>query len=213
MELRFKHPFCMLVSGPTGSGKTWLIYDFIGDFSNTTTISKSGINILYCYGIWQATYEKPLPANVKVTFHRGFCYDYEDYRPDLVIIDDLMLELANDKGLVGMFTKNSHHKGISVIFLTQNLFFQSKEIRTISLNSHYICLLKNPRDKLQVMTLGRQIFPGNSTFFVEAYEEAVKDPFSHLIIDMTSACPDELRLRQRKVINGKKGYIIFEMRK
>lgn len=211
-DLRFRHPFSMLISGPTGSGKTRLVLDFLCEHEQTTTIGKPVIRVLYCYGIWQEFYERFSNHKVDINFHQGFAYDYLDMKPDVIVVDDLMEELSRDKHLTAMFTKTSHHQGISVILLTQNLFFQSKQMRTISLNSHYIVLLKNPRDQLQVMTLGRQIFPTNSTFFNQAYDEAVKQPYSHLIIDMTSSCPDWMRLRQRETVKGQSGFTVFEMR-
>ena len=211
-DLRFKHPFSMMVSGPTGSGKTRLVFDFISHFRDTISIDKPVLKVLYCYDIWQKIYETDFGPEVDITFHKGFCYDYADMNPDLMIIDDLMDELSKDKNLTAVFTKTSHHKSISVVFITQNLFVQSKQMRTISLNCHYIILLKNPRDQLQVMMLGRQIFPNNLLFFTQAYEEAVKQPYSHLIIDMTSSCPDNLRLRQRIRSQGHGGYVIFENR-
>jgi hypothetical protein len=201
-----------MVSGPTGSGKTSLVVDLIKDFKNTMTINKDQIRVLYCYSVWQPLYDVKYSPDVEVIYHLGFCQDFLDHKPDLIVVDDLMLELSKDKGLVELFTRTSHHNNVSIMFLTQNLFFQSKEMRTISLNCHYIILLKNPRDKLQVMTLGRQIFPFATAFFNQTYEESVKEPYSHLIIDMTSSCPDNQRLRQRKTVNGHKGFVVYQMR-
>jgi len=45
-----------------------------------------------------------------------------------------------------MFTKISHHRNVSVVYLTQNVFDKNKYARTISLNAHYLVLIKNPRD-------------------------------------------------------------------
>lgn len=165
--------------------------------------------MLLCYGIWQDDYNSLTQAGIDVIFHQGFCYEYDEIRPDILLLDDLMSEIANDKKLVSVFTKTSHHLSISVVFITQNLFHPSKEMRTISLNSHYMVLLKAPRDKLQIMTLGRQIFPSKLSYFMQAYEQAVAEPYGHLIIDMTSSSPDSMRLRQRKTIKGVTGYEVY----
>ncbi len=74
------------------------------------------------------------------------------------------------------FTKYVHHKSFSIILITQNLFFQGKTSRTITLNTHYIILYKNPRDSMQIMVLGRQIFPGNTKYFMECYQDATNQP-------------------------------------
>ena len=80
-------------------------------------------------------------------------------RNNLIVIDDQMIEAGNDNRIVNLFTRESHHRNLSVIYIVQNLFHQGKGNRSISLNSHYLVLFKNLRDKLQVLTLAKQI-PG-----------------------------------------------------
>jgi len=60
-----------------------------------------------------------------------------------VIIDDLMQE--TNEMVAYMFTKGSHHRNISVVFLAQKLFSKNNFARTMSLNAHYMVLFKNPR--------------------------------------------------------------------
>ena len=79
--------------------------------------------------------------------------------------------------------------------LTQNVFHRGKHSRTISLNSNYLILFKNPRDKLQVNILAQQIFPGQKSFFLESFEDATADPHGYLIVDLTPRCPESYRLR------------------
>ena len=69
---------------------------------------------------------------------------------NLIVIDDQMIEAGKDNRIVNLFTKGSHHRNLSVICIVQNLFHQGKGNRSISLNSHYLVLFKNPRDKLQI---------------------------------------------------------------
>ena len=45
---------------------------------------------------------------------------------DLVVLDDLMSQCSNDQGVADLFTRGSHHRGISVLYLTQNLFLLGK---------------------------------------------------------------------------------------
>jgi len=71
----------------------------------------------------------------------------------LLILDDLMSE--TNQLVANVFTKISHHRNVSVVYLTQNLFDKNKYARTISLNAHYLVLFKNPRDATQFATLAR----------------------------------------------------------
>ncbi|KAL9986974.1 hypothetical protein ACROYT_G001204 [Oculina patagonica] len=67
--------------------------------------------------------------------------------------------------------------------------------RSISLNSHYLVLFNNPRDKLQILTLAKQMYPGETVWFIKQYEEAVWRPFGYLFIDLKPTTQDSCRLR------------------
>ena len=49
-------------------------------------------------------------------------------------MDDLMAQSSKDKRIADLFTKGSHHRNLSIIYIVQNIFHQGKEIRNISLN-------------------------------------------------------------------------------
>ena len=66
---------------------------------------------------------------------------------NLIVLDDLMAQSGKDKRIADVFTKESHHRNLSVIYIVQNIFHQRKEMRNISLNAHYIVLFKSPRDR------------------------------------------------------------------
>ena len=106
-----------------------------------------------------------------------------------------MIDASKDKRIVNLFTRGSHHRNLSVIYIVQNLFYQEKDSRSISLNSHYLILFKNPRDKLQIVKLAKQMYPGQTNFFIKQYEEAVKRPFGYLLVDLKTTTPDNCRLR------------------
>ena len=69
---------------------------------------------------------------------------------NLIVFDDQMIDASKDKRILNLFTRGSHHRNLSVIYIVQNLFHQGRGSRSISLNSHYLVLFKNTRDKLQI---------------------------------------------------------------
>ena len=69
------------------------------------------------------------------------------------MFDDLMTEAKCDQRIADLFTKGSHHRNISVVYLTQNLFPQGKACRDIILNTQYMVLFNNPIDRLITLTV------------------------------------------------------------
>jgi hypothetical protein len=212
-ELEFKHPFTALVAGSTGSGKTHLVRAILSNYRQTTSIKKQRLKVLWAYGQYQALYNQTIASNVDVSYYDGVPTDavLQETRPDIIVCDDLMADISKSDQMVDIFTKKSHHMNISIFFIVQNLFFQGKTMRTISLNSQYIILLKSARDKQQIGTLGRQLYPKNSNFFIDVYNDATKEAFGYLLIDLHPSTKDNLRLRTRIIpIKGELRPIIYE---
>ena len=63
------------------------------------------------------------------------------------------------------------------------------------LNAHYIVLSKNPTDATQVVTLGRQMYPGKSKFLIEAFKDATQKPYGYLFLDMKPETEEIYRVR------------------
>ena len=108
---------------------------------------------------------------------------------NLYIIDDMMGE--KDAIIAKLFTKSVN---LSVIYIVQNLFHQSIDHRTISLNASYFILTKNVRDASQVIHLVKQLCTSNTKLFQQAYQMATKKANTYLFVDLTPTCPDEIRL-------------------
>ena len=129
--------------------------------------------IMYCYEEYQRVFnEYP-----DIVFHEGLpdISQFDGHLKILLILDDLMSE-TNDS-VSNIFTKVSHHRNVSVMYLTQNLFYKSKQTRTMSLNAHYIVLFKHPRVAMQVSSLARQMYQGQNKFLAEAFKAATEKPF------------------------------------
>ena len=123
--------------------------------------------IYYCYGEYQPIFNK----YTQVQFYEGLPKlsneVFNGREPTLMIVDDLMSE--TNQLVVDIFTKLSHHRNISILYLSQNVFEKNKYVRTISLNAHYLVLFKNLTDAGQFANLARQMHPNTSKFAMEAY--------------------------------------------
>ena len=120
-----------------------------------------------------------------------------DRRHKLIVMDDLMHREVEDKEMELLFTQGTHHKCVSVILITQNLYPRGKHARTIALNTWYLVLMKNLRDVSQVGILGRQLYPGRVKGFIKAYEDALGSKQGYLIVDTSPHGDDQYRLRSR----------------
>jgi len=198
--LPFVHPFTAIDAGPTSCGKTRFVFRLIDNAP--TTIYPPPAKIVYCYGEYQELFRQ----YPQIQFREGLpdIGDFDDREPTLLIIDDLMQE--TNETIANMFTKGSHHRNVSVVFLAQNLFPKNKFARTMSLNAHYMILFKNPRDVSQFANLARQMYPKTSQFAVEAYRNATREPYSYLLVDLRPEQDEELRLRTN-IFPGETHYV------
>jgi len=189
MTLPLSHPFTGIVCGPTGCGKTRWIFRLIENADKIIVPKPS--KILYCYGEYQTLFAK----YSQVEFNEGLpdISKFDGKEPTLLIIDDLMDE--TNANVEKIFTRMSHHRNISVLYIAQNMFPKNKHARTISLNAHYMVLFKNPRDAGQFAVLARQMYPSGSQFAMEAYKDATDLPYGYLLVDLKPDTDERFRLR------------------
>jgi len=155
---------------------------------------------VWCYSERTAVPSKQLERlkNKKIIYHEGvpddnFFKANTRGKPSLIVLDDL-LQTAYSEGVSVLFTRGSHHRNISVILITQNLFHQARHARDISLNAKYIILLKNVRDKAQFTHLARQVLPEDSQGLFEAYLKATQRPHGYLVLYLAQDT-DRVRFR------------------
>ena len=189
-DLRF--PLCrsMIVSGPSGSGKSCYVTTLIEGAQHLFTPPPK--RILWYYG--EIT---PHPALKGVEYKRGLPTEKEVelFHKCIVVLDDLMWESSSSHVVGNLFTRVAHHRECFIIHITQNLFQGGKVTRTQSLNAHYLVLFKNPRDRQQILYLARQIYPRKENFVLDSFEDATRRNYGYLLVDLNPITPEELRLR------------------
>lgn len=191
---RFRTPTSLLIAGPSGCGKTVFTTQLL--LENETLFDKHPKPIHYCYGSWQKGFERLKKEGV--SFHEGIpeSESLPKWFPEggVLVLDDLMDEGGNDKRVLDLFTKDSHHRGITVLYLCQDLFPNGKFAKTISRNAHYIVAFKNPRDQLGLRNLLLQSFPTRWQDVMETFRKVTERPFGYMLLDLHPASRDDQRI-------------------
>jgi len=192
--LHFIHPSTHIIAGGSQSGKTFYTTKIIKSLDKL--IIPNVNNVVILFKEMQSDYLNMKEIDARICFIRGLDFSIENLKENtLVIIDDLMTECGKNKQVQELFTSGVHHKNISVIFLTQNLFNQGKFARDIRLNTHYFTIFKTPTFNSQVRYLGQQVFPETPRFLYEAYKQATLNPYSYLFISLHPLTADKIRVQ------------------
>ena len=192
MDLRLYCNRTMCVAGPSHSGKTTFVMDLLDHREDMFNCKMN--RVVWCYGIYEHDLNSRLQSKGYVT--HSDIINVSDIQPrDIIVLDDLLHESKNSQDVTAMFTRAAHHKPCFIIFIMQNLFPPGREARTRSLNTHYLVIFKNPRDKSQVEFLARQVLPRNPKVLIQIFETATEKPHSYLFLDLTQECPERLRFR------------------
>jgi len=187
----------IMVSGPTGSGKTYWTHRLLRENMFTQPIS----SVLYCYGVYQNYFER-MKDIANISFLEGLpskdiVESLNDGRFHVIVLDDLMEEIVKSVDAQNLFTKFCHHYNITAIFLTQNVFAKGPCARTINVNTHILVLFANKRDESQAMSLAKQLYPGRTKLFMRAYEDATGESHGYLVVDCDPKSSRHLKLRTK----------------
>lgn len=199
------HPATVIISGGTGSGKTEFTKQLIRNHRNVFIELPRKPKVLWCYGVIQ-NFDPSDFGEVYIKFIDGMITEnlLVNSKPDILVIDDMMNEKSNDKFLHNLFTKFSHHYKVTVIYITQNLY-ESGQCK-MKRNSHYLVMMRNPSDKSQITTLGRQLFTRNVkglNYFFESYDDATKERYGYLFIDVSPTSEPDFMLKTNIVPGDK----------
>jgi hypothetical protein len=195
----FRSPTSLGVFGCTQAGKSTFIYKLLDQ--SAVQFSAPPKWVLYCYGVLPANSQDLINTIEGLTLHEGLPSEElideltVNKEHGIVVLDDLISSVVKSSKGESLFIMGSHHKNITVILVSQNIFYQGQAARTISLNMHYLVLFRNLRDKRQIRCLAQQIYPGQSNEFMSVYNDVHKTPFNYLIIDLHPHSEEEYRLR------------------
>ncbi|CAF2033331.1 unnamed protein product [Rotaria magnacalcarata] len=188
-----------MLIGNSGAGKTYLMLQMI---RNREKLFDKPINkIVYCYSVFQPIFND-FP---EVTFHEGLIKNVEEIFPasdgdmhHILVLDDQIMQLndpEDGKIISKLFLIYSHHLHVNVYLLSQNLFFQNKHMRNISLNTHYIFLFRMKRDVTQVKRFLTQLAPGKTQLLMDTYNKITNKPYSYACFDLSPGIEESFIIR------------------
>jgi len=192
-----------MIIGSTGAGKTTICRKIIL-FKNEMFPEEEPHKILFCYSIWQPLYEDIMKMFPTVIFKSGIpsVDDLKDLSQNgtkhcLVFLDDMMHDIVNNIDIERLITGYAHHHRITTVIMSQNLYYQGKNSKTMSINQGSFILMSSRTDTSQIRNFARQIMgPGKKAkAFWLAYEDTQKENFRYLFVDVTPSGNSDHMLR------------------
>ena len=105
-----------------------------------------------------------------------------------------MEESGNNKRVLDLLTKDSHHRGITALYLTEDLFPPDEYSKTINRNAHYAISFKSPSDKTGIRNLLLQVYPEKWRRVLKLFLRLTARPFGYIMLDLHPASDDRFRL-------------------
>ena len=194
-NIQFEEYFKIFISGPSKSGKSYFIGQLLSNLSAVT--KKTPLKIIYIFKHWQQKLMEIRELNLVDVFLQGG----DDLQRRLskltgngeclIIFDD---QMNNSEGLAfiaDLFSVEARHTKMSLIFISQKIFFNDDNLRKIRENSDYFILFKNPKNINSISLLSRQMTE-NSTL-ANIFSSATEKPHSYLLIDTRQEAKPETR--------------------
>ena len=122
---RFFSPTTAVITGPTGSGKTNFLFKVLENLNSMFEVPVE--KVYYVYGVLHYSFDNKVIKNLE--FIQGLpdearIKQIADSKHNLIIIDDLKMTALNSPYIANLFSRDSHHRNLSVFFyFTKSLPF------------------------------------------------------------------------------------------
>lgn len=208
----FRHPATIIISGPSGSGKSNFVKQLIlnsADLIKTEDLSgvKGFDLVIVLYKIWTKLYENLQEcSSTKIVFYKDTISESQlekeiiGFKTPVLWVDDGLSD-ENVYFIEDVFTRYSHHLNLSCILLTHNLYGQKKNtncLRTINRNAQYIIIFNYPRDRMvsRVLTQQSQSTKVKAKCLLQTIEKTLNSqPYGYFLLDFTQRTPEALRYK------------------
>lgn len=193
-------PFQAVFCGRSNIGKSSAIFELIERRSELIkgTISK----VYYVYGIDSPEYHVFAAKHKDVTFTSEF--DLSEIGSEtLVVLDDFQTMITGklNKVVTEFCIRNVSHMNTSLIIVLHN-FYASPALRTITLQSDFIVVWNNARDRQTISHISRQMFPSSPSFLKDVMNYLLtKSNRAKICIDLSIHQNNRFRVRSSVFID------------
>ena len=205
-DVKLRHPFRLIITGPTQCGKSHLLFDILDNLPEC--VNTKFQKIIFIYGVYQPIYDSY--PDIHFTNDLGILKTRPGV-PTLLVLDDVMNLIKDSAELETIFTRG-RHEGFSIILLMQSLFYHGNVLKTIRNNTSYYAIFEHLQDTLRVANFAAQLEPKNSEYFKACYEDVKKKPYGYVFTDLHAE--STLRgppyfIKYRSLIHQSEGQILY----
>ncbi len=130
----------IMVVGITGAGKSSIAHKPILH-KKTMFPEEEPTRIIYCYNLWQKIYEDIISTFPIVVFRSGLPSSEElvemigdNSEHCLFFFDDMIHDIVNNASIERLVRGYAHHYKVTTCIMSQNLYYQGKHSKTLTLN-------------------------------------------------------------------------------
>ena len=204
------HPYKILITGGSGSGKTNLLLNLIEnqpDISKIYLYAKDPHESKYQYlinkreGVGINHFNDP-KAFIEYSNDMHDVYkNIDEYNPNkenmiLIVFDDMIPDMIHNKKLILVVTElfiRGRKLTISLVFVAQSYFKVLNDVR-LNTSHFFIAKIPNKRELQQIAINHSSDF--NTKDFTNIYRKCTDEPYSFLVNDTTLAFNNPLRFRK-----------------
>ena len=161
---------------------------------------------IFYYKIWQTLYtELEKEFEGKIIFKKIFKREkIVRVKNCFIVLDDFLTQLTSE--FLDMFLVGNHHKNLTVVFLTQELFFNDV-LKTIRRNTDFFVFLGSLDKNSVFRVLASDLDTLEMERFKNGFKKIMKKPYRHILYDRFPTTYTTLRVKHDVMSYARNPYI------